>query len=61
MTVLLLEKVELLEAAVEVAGGLIPGVAFIVNVLVGPEVGKGDLAGAGVDVGEGVENVAGVV
>ena len=61
MAVLLLEKVELLEAAIEVAGGLVPGVAFIVNVLVSPEVGEGDLAGAGVDVGEGVEDVAGAM
>ena len=61
VAVLLLEEVELLEAAVEVASGLVPGVALVVDVLVGPEVGEGDLAGAGVDVGEGIEDVAGVI
>lgn len=57
VAVLLLEEVYGFEVPVEVRGGLVPGVAGVVDVFVGPGVGDDDFAGGGY-VGEGVEDVS---
>jgi hypothetical protein len=53
-----LHEVELFEVTVEVVLRLVPRITWVVNIRVGPFVGEDDFA-FGVDVGEGVKDVAG--
>lgn len=55
---LLLEIIYRLEVAVQVVAAVVPRIAGIVDIFVGPYVGENDFAGVGFEIGKGVEDVA---
>lgn len=60
VTVLLLEFIDRLEVSIKVLAAIAPGIPGVMNVGIGPRVGKDYFPTIGLDVGERIENVAAV-
>jgi hypothetical protein len=58
MPVVFFQIIDCFEVPVKVGSGIIPGVAWIMDVLVGPKIRKKHLARVGVDVRECIEDVS---
>ena len=58
MSVGFLKEIDGFEIAIEVRANIIPGITWVMDILVRPEIGKGYFTRRWINVGEGVEDVA---